>query len=401
MGRVDVYIDSVKKRIELWHTVRKIEQYQIIFIVDYLKPRIIKIGSSLRKEGYNIILLLNRKQRGKLYKEARFYNRLVYFDDTDLERLYIKCLWWRPLAYHFFCEACVPEWAVYLLKRKNKIGKIIYDQYDAYRGFVTDIFDQNAKREKFCLENADGLCCRMFETQYLKQKYHYHFKKRILFFDYCWGNFQFISKQKKNGIKFVYGGRLLSYSVDNGRMELYKIERSGFRYIAETIQNADGEFTIIPTDDISNRGFGFFRELERKYPSLVIMQPMKFYNLIKCESGMDYGIDCVELKKDLDRFCSNEENFNVKREHRYYATNKYFDYLDAGIMPIYGRKKELFGRYLARYGGAVYCTLEDLPDQMDRLKEDREKNRKGAQKAREIFAVEKQIKRLIAFYQEV
>ena len=184
-------------------------------------------------------------------------------------------------------------------------------------------------------------------------------------------------------------------------MELYKIERSGFRYIAETIQNADGEFTIIPTDDISNRGFGFFRELERKYPSLVIMQPMKFYNLIKCESGMDYGIDCVELKKDLDRFCSNEENFNVKREHRYYATNKYFDYLDAGIMPIYGRKKELFGRYLARYGGAVYCTLEDLPDQMDRLKEDREKNRKGAQKAREIFAVEKQIKRLIAFYQEV
>ena len=32
---------------------------------------------------------------------------------------------------------------------------------------------KNAKREKFCLENADGLCCRMFETQYLKQKYHY------------------------------------------------------------------------------------------------------------------------------------------------------------------------------------------------------------------------------------
>ena len=103
----------------------------------------------------------------------------------------------------------------------------------------------------------------------------------------------------------------------------------------------------------------------------------------------------------MNKFYAGEDIFNYEREHQYYATNKYFDYLDAGIMPIYGRKEEKFGRYLARYGGAIYCTLEDLPSQMDILKKNKKKNRKGAQKAREIFAMDRQIGRLIAFYHEV
>lgn len=397
-----IYSGSVKKGIESWHMARKIEEYQVVFIVDYLKPRIIKMGNSLRKKGYRIILFLNRKQKRKVDKEIYFCDRMCFFNEEDLEHLYIKCLWYRPLVYHIFCESNAPEWAVYLIERKNRIGKIIYDQYDVYRGFVTDRFDQNAKREKYCLERADGLCCRMFETQYLKQKFHYQFKKRILFFDYCWNTFHFMPAQRKDKIKFVYGGRLLSAATYNsGFMKLYKIERSGFKYITETVQNVDGKFTIIPTEEISNRGFAFFRELKREFSCLEIMQPMKFRDLIKYESEFDYGIDCVELKKDMDRSCSDKETFYVEREHRYYATNKYFDYLDAGIMPIYGRKREMFGRYLARYGGAVYCALEDMPSQMNRLKEDRKKNRKAAREACEIFSVDSHIKRLIAFYQEV
>ncbi len=401
-----INVKIVEKKLELWHIAKKINEYQIVFIVDYIKPRVIKIGYSLRKKGYKVILFLNEKQKSMLSKDIPFYNQVIFFNEEKRDSLYRKCLRWRPLVYHIFCESGIPGWAVYLIEKKDKIGKIIYDQYDIYRGFVTERFDENAERERFCLESADGLCCRMFETQYLKQKYRYQLKKRILFFDYCWNNYQFdFCKKgitKNNKIKFVYGGRLLPSSVfDRYYIELYKIERSGFRYIAETLQDAGGEFVIIPSKSIDEKGYGYYRGLKRKYLSLNIEKPMKFKELIKYESQMDYGIDCVELEKDMEKFLADADASNLKMEHQYYATNKYFDYLDAGIMPIYGRKEEMFGRYLARYGGAVYCTLEDLPSQMDTLKKNRKKNRKGAQKAREIFAVDRQIGRLIAFYHEV
>lgn len=400
-----INVKIVEKKHESLHIAKKINEHQIVFIVDYIKPRVIKIGYALRKKGYKVVLLLNEKQKNMLSKDIPFYHQVIFFHAEKTNSLYKKCLRWRPLVYHIFCEADIPDWAVYLIEKKDKIGKIIYDQYDIYRGFVTDRFDENAERERFCLEHADGLCCRMFETQYLKQKFQYQMKKRILFFDYCWNGYQIDSFKKRitenEKIKFVYGGRLLPSSLNDRFTGLYKIERSGFKYITETLQNAGGEFVIIPTRDINEKGFGFFRGLERKYSSLTITKPMKIKKLIEYESKMDYGIDCVELKKDMDKFYAGEDIFNYEREHQYYATNKYFDYLDAGIMPIYGRKEEKFGRYLARYGGAIYCTLEDLPSQMDILKKNKKKNRKGAQKAREIFAMDRQIGRLIAFYHEV
>ena len=128
---------------------------------------------------------------------------------------------------------------------------------------------------------------------------------------------------------------------------------------------------------------------------------MNYRKLIRYERHMDYGLDCLELNEDIERYSIQKNAFNMKAKNRYYATNKYFDYLDAGVMPIYGRKGELFGNYLARFGGAVWCSLEKLPDKMNELKMNREANRKKAHKAREIFAIENQIGRLIDFYKKI
>lgn len=391
---------GIVRGLEALHNRREQKEKEIIFIAENIKPRIVKIGYALKKKNCKVVLFLKKKNKMELKKAQKNFSDKIYFFG-EKEDLYVKCLAFSPMVYHIFAEANVPEWAEYLLQKKSILGKIVYDQYDIYRGFVRDTLDEIAKREKYCLENADGLCCRMFETQYLKHKYRYRFQgKRILFLDYCWNTFssQSVIEKRGNGLRFVYGGRLLSANAFSDR---YRIERNGFEYIAKTLQQRQAYFVIITSHLCEGSGYSAYRALQKKYSHVLLKEPMSYKRLIWYESHMDYGIDCVELEEDMAAFYKKKNTFNMKAKNRYYATNKFFDYLDAGIMPIYGRKGELFGRYLSRFGGAVWCSLEEMGNKLKELKEKCEENKEKARRAREVFAIENQIDRLIAFYQEI
>ena len=58
-----INVKIVEKKHESLHIAKKINEHQIVFIVDYIKPRVIKIGYALRKKGYKVVLLLNEKQK--------------------------------------------------------------------------------------------------------------------------------------------------------------------------------------------------------------------------------------------------------------------------------------------------------------------------------------------------
>lgn len=387
--------------LERMHRRRRTKENEVVLIAEYMKPRIAKIGYALKKKNFKVVLFLKKQNRAEAENLNRdSFSKILFFEGK--KDLYIKCLFFSPVVYHLFTEASVGEWAEYLIQRKSILGKIVYDQYDIYRGFVRDALDGIGRREKYCLENADGLCCRMFETQYLKQKYHYRFKgKRLLFLDYCWNDSGALPDfgKENESLKLVYGGRLLPRPAVNP--ERYKIELNGFEYIAQTVQKKRAYFVILPSRPCRGAEYSAFHSLQRKYSRLLIKEPMDLKKLIRYESHMDYGIDCVELNQDMEIYCKQKNSFHMKVKNRYYATNKYFDYLDAGVMPIYGRKGELFGNYLARFGGAVWCSLEEMPDKLDELKKNRVANRKKACQARKIFAIENQIERLIAFYREI
>lgn len=382
------------------HKKNRVKGNEVVLIAERIKPRIAKIAYALKRKNFRVILCLEKRNKKEIENVNKSFFSNIYFF-TGKEDLYKRCLSFSPVAYHLFTEATVAEWAEYIISKKTVLGKIIYDQYDIYRGFLTEDLDDNAKREKYCLEHADGICCRMFETQYLKQVYQYHFAgKRLLFLDYCWNNMS-IAPKKKVGrrLRMVYGGRLIPRPNDN--VERYKIELNGFNFIAETLHNSGNYFVIIPSTLCEGEKYSAYRNLKRKYSHFILKEPMDFDKLIQYESYMDYGIDCVELEEDIASYCGQEKKFNVRAKNQYYATNKYFDYLDAGVMPIYGRKNELFGWYLERFGGAVKCSLEEMPDKINILKKNRVTNNKNALQAREIFSIEKQIGRLINFYKKV
>lgn len=394
-------MDKIVKILEKIHRQKSVKNNEVVLIAQHMKPRIAKIGFALRRRNFRVVLFLEKENREELKRaEETFFNNIYFFDEK--KELYIKCLFFSPTVYHIFTEASVAEWAEYLMQRKNTLGKIVYDQYDIYRGFVTDVLDEIGEREKYCLENADGLCCRMFETQHLKHKYHYQFKgKRLLFLDYCWNNSNNASvvRRSKGNLKFVYGGRLLARPITN--VDRYKIELNGFEHIAKIVQDNNAYFVILPCTSCNGSRYSAYQNLKRKYSHLLIKEPMNFKKLINYERHMDYGIDCVELNEDIEAYCGKKNAFDIKAKNHYYATNKYFDYLDAGVMPIYGRQGELFGNYLARFGGAVWCSLEEMPDKINELRKNRDINKKKACKAREVFAIENQIGRLIAFYKEI
>ncbi|MCM1251249.1 MAG: hypothetical protein NC321_00345 [Clostridium sp.] len=396
-------MDKITEILEIMHGKQKVKENEVILVAQTMKPRVAKIGYALKKRNFKVILLLKNPGKNERKKLDRsFFTKVIFFQGQ--KDLYIKCLFFAPVAYHLFTEAAVDEWAEYLIRKKNNLGKVVYDQYDIYRGFLTDNLDEIGRREKYCLENADGLCCRMFETQHLKHKYHYQFNgKRLLFLDYCWNDSDILLRTNKDntGLKLVYGGRLLVKPATRTERYRYIIELNGLTHIAQTVQENNAHFVILPNCPCIGVKYSAYQQLKKKYSNILIKEPMGYHKLIRYEQYMDYGIDCLELNKDIEMYSLQKNAFNMKAKNRYYATNKYFDYLDAGVMPIYGRAGELFGNYLARFGGAVWCSLEELPDKMDELKKNRAINREKAYKAREVFAIDNQIERLIAFYKGI
>ncbi len=387
------------KIFELMHKYKKADSNCVVLIACWMKPRVAKIGYAIRQKGYRVILFLEQQNSKEINKfNYKFYDDIYIFQSE--EDIYCNCLKLKPLVYHLFTEANVSGWAEYLISRKDNLGKIVYDQYDVYRGLSRIHNRSIQKREKYCFENADGICCRSFETQYLKYRFHYHFNgKRILFLDYCWNKYTFARKAKKTdeGLQIVYGGRIVPpYSQDI----LGRTEWEALCFIAESLKRKKGCLTVIPLE--LNETHEDFVKLAEKNPFFKLKKPMKFQALIKYESNMDYGIDCLEFQNKMDEY---EKIFAGTTDYRakakYYATNKFFDYIDAGIPILYGKKNEMFGRCFARYGAAIPCAVEDMPDMLDELKANRDQYAENVKVARETLSIEKQINRLIEFYKSL
>lgn len=377
--------------------IRKYNPKCIVMISDSMKPRIAKIGFALRKKGYFVVFIMKKEEKSAVFHtDVKFFDRILFFKDS--KDAYTKCLRYAPLVYHIFSEAKVETWVEHLLKNKNELGKMVYDQYDVYRGLASVYIEGCAEREKYCMENADGLCCRHFETQYLKHKFHYEFKgRRILFLDYCWNRYPVRKREKaeQEPLEIVYGGRILPRRTN---AVLGKTEWEAIEFLAGNCEASGNNLSMIPSSECDKRLFRDFFRLDKRLAHFTLKKTMPYKELICYESGMDYGIDCLEFQNKAEEYKKYCRLTDYEAKARYYATNKFFDYLDAGIPIIYGRKGEMFGRYLADYGVAVPCALENMPREFQHLKGKRNQYAKNVIRARKELSVENQIGRLIHFY---
>lgn len=203
----------------------------------------------LKAEGKPIILFISNKFTPRIEKLAFAINslqiyRLVLATKVPVNRFsgpYIACFrihshlkaaWLirklNPKLVHLF-SIWNFDISNALLHRKSEFrAKFIFDDYDVFAGMIKQnvlnrSYPGQLEKEKYCLEHADGICCRSLEIQYAKRKYGYKYSgKRIFFPEYMWHLPLAKAEDKRIKERVVYAGGFnkLFYKVAN---ELDKI----------------------------------------------------------------------------------------------------------------------------------------------------------------------------------
>ena len=121
-------------------------------------------------------------------------------------------------------------------------------------------------------------------------------------------------------------------------------------------------------------------------------KPVEYDKLPDELSHYDYGI--VPVRDDV--WENEESGYNTKYKYIYAATNKLFDYLDAGLPLIAGMPLKM-AEYLEKKGVLLKWTNGQYDfDYLRAVKDDMQKQ---VEKIKEELNIKKQIGKLLAFYE--
>lgn len=360
---------------------------QIVLVsTHFLKPRILKIAYALSQEGYEIILFYNKVVNNEFKTENYPYFRKAYGYGYHTQWLCIlKMMRFSPLVYHIFSEQRYNEFPRMIVKARKLLGKIVYDEYDMTVDKVINASEHQIRDEKYCIENADGVCSRSFELEYLKEKKKYRVKKDIQFFDYCWNNVEVVSDERELINGFAFAG---SVTPEGSRF--------GFCYeeVAKALNNKKLFYHIYAK--IPEPWQKFHYDLEKKIPTYKWMGYVPHEELLRKLSHYLAGIFVFEknLGNEKENLILNVINY------KYATSNRYFDYIDAGL-PIIGTAHKRVLDFLSSYGIVYYTSSDELNDDLDDLLKKIPEMRKNIIKCREDLDIGKQISKLSAFYQSL
>ncbi|MBL6962979.1 MAG: hypothetical protein ISR55_04090 [Bacteroidetes bacterium] len=344
----------------------------IIIIANKFYPRVEKIVSGLIMLDFPVILL---------YKQGEITNQDNYTEIFQLNspaRFLNLSRKFKPLVFHIFSKW---NFDIAELMIKKKIGKIVFDDYDVMSGFVNiEIarvhYPGQIKKERYCLENADGLCCRSLETQLCKRVLKYKFKGRRIFFP------EYMMKEPD---------RLINEKIENKTIVYAGNYNESILLIAKEIRKIGWSMDVYPSYKIS------------------IKKPKGITNLRFFES-LDHALLIKALKKyDVSLQIPNQisvatsKRYNENKRH-YSMAAKIFDYMEAGLGVLI-IDQVLQKWILNRYKRAVCIDdngdiLESLNSKLKNLNEHSEKRDEQEYSLLKL-TIRYQIARLKDFYESI
>ncbi len=359
---------------------RNINSKQIVFVsTHFVKPRILKMAYALYEKGYEVILFYNKNVNNKSsYKDLPYFHKVYGYGYHTEWVCLLRLMAFSPLVFHVFSEGCFNKFSRTIIRAKKYLGKIVYDEYDMVVDRYKNPSEGEITDEKYCIENADGVCCRSFEVEYLIEEKKYNIKKSIQFFDYCWNNPVF-SKTNENTINgFVYVG-----SVEH-------VSRYKFCYeeIVNALSTKNIQFHMYPAG-MSMESEEFLRKLQEKNETYKLMEPIRNDRLIDKIRCYMAGVMLAEKEWE------DEENIFV---NKYAVSNRLFDYIDAGLPIISNMHKRLL-EFFNQYDVVYFCSSDTLAENLDGILDRLPQMHANAAKCREALDVKKQVLKLIEFYQ--
>lgn len=442
--KTDVQVEALR-RVRHLSVSRPTEPQQLVVVSDQPRSREAKIGWALRHAGWRPVLLHRRPatfDASNIYEQTRSYS-------SSWEALRLACDY-SPVVYHIMVNS---DYRVAELFVRHRPGAIVVDSYDLVAGMYTDDFlsvhpdfADEIERERRCLEQADGICCRSREADLLEEKFGYQYRRRLPFADGCWneampggatttrrlpepqararGSLSLAvngkaGRRDANGeLHVVYAGKV-ALGTDAGS-ESRSVKRQRFATCGCDLTLARGlaqqavHFHVFPSPD---QAVGTFEEslthycdLDRTSRYFHLHDPVPADEVVEKLSRYDLAISIYpELIASTP--CSCENPFShpstgvswgvTQGKLRFATSNKFYDYIDAGLPIIHNVPP---GSYLAglveRHGIGVDVRTWPFDEWGGRLREiDLKVLRTRVARARQDYDVRRHVGQLVEFYQ--
>lgn len=271
----------------------------------------------------------------------------------------------------------------------------IYDCWTNCFGENPPIFwlKKEVKFEKYNLEHADGIIARNLESKDLSRRYHYKFpEKNILFLDYCdEANFQAPDRKsitKDKSIHLVYSGGIFGPSALKASWGIID-----FDILIKSLVHSELNLHLYPFPNEPLEYYSELLEMEKTNPYLNIYSSVPNFTLANEIGKYHFGIlpnfkvdsyPIMDFKLDM---CTS---------------NKFFNYLEAGIPIIVSDELKFMSWIVKRYQIGIVVKKGELNNLKNIIFEhDYKQMIENVIKVREKLSFQFNNKRLLSFLNSI
>lgn len=364
---------------------------RIVFVVSDVGARVCKILNALQKKKERVIVFIDnivaQDVMAKPYigKIAAMRDQCVFYECIEeLLSWLIRC---NSRVIHIFSNGWNPYLGIEIIRLKRYLGKVVYENSDIINGMYTCFDEEHLDMEKYCMENADGIVCRGFETEYLIKELNFKIRKVLNFYDYCSSDMSERIKKKENQeLSICYVGGIATEKEYPGASYAAWLE------FGEKCEINKCHLHIYPRDWDAKR-YKDYIEFEKNHMYFHFHKPVPYENLIDEISQYDYGIHPV--KSTIGEV--EDKGYTTPSKAVYATTNKFFDYLDAGL-PIIACSPFKLADMLERENVLIRWSIDEYDFDVLRQCRKRKDYRENVKKARQKFAIDVKIDELRVFY---
>lgn len=377
------------------------EPQTVVFITGTIYVRMGKLGYALKSLGWRVVLLYSDMSYIKDHEKC--FDDMQYYQSPE-EALNIAQRY-NPLVYHVFS---VWEYDVAKFLINSGVGLVVLDNYDYLAGmlkseFLNSRYPGLCEKERFCIESADGLCCRDLQFSYTRRTLKYILKGETIFFpEYCWGATELNSNEMipdKKEIHVVYAGNMNIEKRCRGDQYQMQFKNGFFLDFGRDLASAGFHFHLYPgrnnyKEENFENEFSEYLEAEASSSFFHIHRSIPEENLIEEMSAYDLGIEAGWLETET---IGAEHSLPIR--NRYGMSSKLFGYLDAGLGMIIGDNFKMRRWMFERYGIVRTAYLDFVKEELLATPSEFYKGlRKRVAIARENYLVTKHAPRLAEFY---
>ncbi len=378
---------------------------QIVFVIGYLHPRILKIMDALAKQKFEIIII--DMELKKFYPYSNYNkdeeSQVIYC--RSIEEVCFEAVKFNPLLFYVRPVEVDCSLAKILLNQKVCYGTIVVDIHDIMCGSYNLPIEKRwiYELERETLESADGIVWRYDAESFLREKYGFCYQgKSVQFWDYCYDDFAIHVSNQGDVLKLccIDSGAECLMPPDDERLCKAGIKRyANIRDILARLGNREDCTFSLFVSRVSNETEEILKQIRKQYKNFEYYIGYSPKKLIQCVAEQDYGCEFfMSGRIPSDEECINKGYLRMPGTYEVSATNRYFDYINAGI-PIVSDGGKRQCDYLKEFGVLVNMTLDSIDIQY--LKDNKKMMRENVKRAQKDLSVSAHVGKLIDFFYEL